>query len=337
MTSGQIVAAYGPSVVRITTRAPYASAGKLLWRTVTSSGVIVSKDGLIYTSGQPLMNRTFSSWWPTHVTVECFGDQGQYSEVDGMFLGGDPQCDLGVVKIDGEGRQLRPVSLGDSESVSEGDQVVTLSRQSTFLAWDTGEVDDVLTSMLDAPEEQETIVAMRTSAEFKQSPAGGALIDSQGRLIGVMGDFYWTEDAPGYTGDSVAVAIGLFRQAVPQTMQQDTSPWLGIGYQVVTPSVAEALGLGGVRGLLVEFVTPDSPAEKAGIRGGGTCKEVDAGLCVVGGDILLAIDGVSLSEIDALAPILDEIGTGRTVPVQLLRGGRQITVQVRLVPNPRKI
>ena len=51
-----------------------------------------------------------------------------------MFLGGDPQCDLGVVKIDAEGKELRPVSLGDSESVEKGDQVVTLSRQGTFLA-----------------------------------------------------------------------------------------------------------------------------------------------------------------------------------------------------------
>jgi class 3 adenylate cyclase/S1-C subfamily serine protease len=340
LTDYQIAAKYGPSVVRITTESPVTADTRLRWKKVTVSGVVVSEDGLIFTSGRPFVNKAVPSWQPVFVTVEYFGEQGQYHKTKGVLVGVDPPADVCVIKVDTRGAKLHPVPLGDSEAVRNGDQVVTLNRELTMLARNAGRVSDCFYSTLDVPAGQRFLAAMRTSASLQQPATGGALIDSRGRLVGVMGDFYTDLQSPAYTGRDVAVAVNLCKEQVAASQkgnQAYASAWLGISYQLVTPVLGPALGVTGGRGALVETVVPGSPADKAGIVGGSRVKSIEGQQNVLGGDVILSVNGVAVRPSEDIPSILSQIKPGRTVSVRLLRGQSPVTLQVKLVANPLHI
>ena len=138
---------------------------------------------------------------------------------------------------------------------------------------------------------------MSTTASLPKPATGGALIDYRGRLVGVMGDFYYDVGAAGLTGRQAAVAIGLFKQMVPNLQQGNQaapSSWLGVAGMSLTPSLASAAMASPARGALVEFVVPRSPADKAGIAAGSRVTTVGGNRCVVGGDVIVGLNGVTI-------------------------------------------
>lgn len=214
---------------------------------------------------------------------------------------------------------------------------MTLSRQGTYLASSAGEIRNPLQSELQAPTAQVAVVAMSTTASLLQPATGGALIDSHGRLVGVMGDFYPNAKAAGVTGRQVAVAIGLFKQMVPnlqQANQAEPSSWLGVAGMSLTPRLASAAMASPARGALIEFVVPGSPADKAGIAAGSKVTTIGGDQCVVGGDVIVGLNGVPVRSFEDLVRELGRIRPGRVVSARLFRGRSPVTLKVRLVPNP---
>jgi serine protease Do len=214
---------------------------------------------------------------------------------------------------------------------------VTLSREGAYLAWNAGKVNGVLESVLEAPASQTLIAALWTSADLKKDPTGGALIDSTGRLVGVMGEFYGDSTQPGYKGKEVAVAVGLIKQLVPalqQHVQDYPSVWLGVTYDMLTPALASDLGVSVDSGAIVEFVVPDAPADTAGIRAGTQVKVVDDIRYTVGGDIILSIDGTTLGGDNDLGTVLKALGDGKKVSVRFWRDGAVFTQDVDLAAHP---
>ena len=342
MTAAQIVDRYGPSVVRITAEAPLVSGSRIRWKRVSASGVVVSTNGLIFTSGRPFVSKTIQGYQPVYVTVEYMEDDGQYQEVTGVFVGGDAPGDVGVVKVDLQGAALRPVPLGDSESVKKGQWVVTLNREGSFLAWAAGKVSDRHYSVRDVPKGQQYLAAMRTSATFEKSPRGGGLIDSKGQLIGVMNDFYPNPETPEYTGRQVAVSIGLFKQQAPEMQRFNhenylNTAWLGVGLSSIPPSPDPTLGPRPGHGALVEFVVQGSPADAAGILGGDTIRTIKGKQRVLGGDVVVGINGAAVLTPEDLIKTLGRIDPGKTVSLHILRGRSSLTLRVKLAANPLQI
>ena len=341
MTAAQIVDRYGPSVVRITAEAPLVSGSRIRWKRVSASGVIVSTNGLIFTSGRPFVSTVLQGYQPVYVTVEYMEDDGQYHEVTGVFVGGDPPGDVGLVKVDLQGAALRPVPLGDSESVKKGQWVVTLNREGSFLAWAAGKVSDCHYSVRAVPKGQQYLAAMRTSATFEKAPTGGGLIDSKGQLIGVMNDFYPNPETPEYTGRQVAVSIGLFKQQAPEMQRWNhlnlNTAWLGVSLSSITPSADPTLGPRPGHGALVELVVPGSPADAAGILGGDTIRTIKGKQRVLGGDVVVGINGAAILTPEDLIKTLGRLDAGKTVSVQILRGQSPLTLRVKLAANPIQI
>ena len=341
LTESQIADKYGSSVVRLTTQVPVVVGARLRSKDVAVSGVVVSRDGLIYTSGGPFKNGPLGDPLPTFVTVEYFGDQGQYHTARGVLLGIDPYGDVAVVWVDPQTAKLHPVPLGDSEGIRKGQRVVTMSRSETFLIRATGRISDYdhrYWALLTQKTKLGIKVAMRTTATLPKPATGGALIDASGRLIGVMGSFYDDlKGAGGYTGRDVAIATNFFRQMVPDILrngQAMNTAWLGVRGSTVTPSLGLALGTHSSRGALVEFVSPGSPADKAGIVGGSRVKTVGGKQHVSGGDVILAINGEAVRSLEDLIELLGRLDPGRTVSIHLLRGRSPVTLKVTLVASP---
>ena len=135
----------------------------------------------------------------------------------------------------------------------------------------------------------------------------------------------------------MAVPVAAVKQVVPALIEKGryAHPWLGISGQSITPVLAEALGLSVQRGVLVELVVSGGPAERAGIRGGSRRTQVDGLLVTIGGDVIVAVDGVEVGNFDDLVGYSarrTEVGQQMTLTV--LRDGRQQRIEVRLGERP---
>ena len=296
------------------------------------SGIVFDKQGHIVTNDHVVDGAT-----------EIEVDFTSGLKVSGDVIGTDIDSDLAVIRVNAPESQLTPLVMGDSDAVREGNRVVTLSRDGTFLSSAAGEIsycDHSYWALGTQKTKQAILTAMRTTASLPRQATGGALIDTTGHLIAVMGDFrFSTKRATSVdvTGRDAAAAVGYFRQLVPDIQQRDqhtASAWLGVGGDTVTPDLGPALGTRGVRGALVEFVTPGSPADKAGIVGGRRVKVIRGKRYVVGGDVIVDINGAAVRSIEDLPRVIGQIGPGRTVSFHLLRGQSSVTVKVKLVANP---
>lgn len=105
-------------------------------------------------------------------------------------------------------------------------------------------------------------------------------------------------------------------------------PYLGIGGRGVTPAVAQEIGLQESRGLLIFVVDPGSPADIAGLRGGDRVTVIDGQQWVLGGDVVVAIDGAQVQGVDDAEPILAEKVAGERVRFSIIRGGATLDVNV---------
>jgi S1-C subfamily serine protease len=129
-------------------------------------------------------------------------------------------------------------------------------------------------------------------------------------------------------------------QATPETQQQPeqgtaTGGWLGIQGMTLTSEIAQAMDLpSSQEGVLVVLVTPDSPAEKAGLQGGSKAVDINGQQVQVGGDVIVAIDGQSVSQMGELRTIVLEAKPGQQVTLTILRDGKEMTVEVTLGERP---
>ena len=353
MTASQIANKYGTSVVDITAKARRIVDHTLIWKTVTESGVVASKDGLIFTSGNPLMNRTLG-YGPEVVTVGYYESDGRYRTVRGDLISADTNGTLAIVKVDPRKAQLEPMPLGDSESIQMGERVVALNRVYGLLGRGAGAIQSITAGSDDNTNTQYRVLHMRTSASLKR-PTGGPLIDVTGHLIGVMGNAYYSATGSTWdnTGPGAAVPVDWFTYSVTnleRAVQKAYPVALGIdAIDWITPSLARSLGLAAHRGILVRDVMPGSPAAKAGLRGG--TREVTTkgapvvgsdGLLhperhynVVGGDIILSIDGRPANSLKDVRAVLGHATPGSVVVLHVLRGSKSLIL--RVTPGPKSL
>jgi serine protease Do len=133
---------------------------------------------------------------------------------------------------------------------------------------------------------------------------------------------------------------GPLSQATPPAQQQPdqgtgTGGWLGIQGMTLTSEIAQAMDLSSDQeGVLVVVVTPNSPAEKAGLRGSSQAVQINGQQLQVGGDVIVAVDGQSVSRIEELQAIVREARPGQQVTLTILRDGRERTIDVTLGQRP---
>ena len=350
LTASQIATKYGRSVVDITARVPRVVHHRLIWKTVTESGVVASKDGLIFTSGNPLVDQPYGLT-PQFVTIGVYGSDGQYRRVRGDRIDKDDYGTMALFKVDPKKVQLEPIPLGDSESLHIGDQVVALNRVFGFLGRGSSTITSVHAGSDGNTNTQYSVLYMTTSASLTR-PTGGPLIDLTGHLVGMMGNSYFSTTGPtlgANVGQGAAVAVDWFRDnaaMAERLVQKKSLPvTLGVNYaDSLTPSLAKSLGLTAQSGVLVDGVVPGSPAAEAGLRVGTrevtlkALKGTPGGTYYyVGGDIILSIDGRPIQSAQDVEAFLKHATPGSVAAFRVLRGTRLLTVRVKLggkTPNP---
>lgn len=294
------------------------------------SGFVIDPRGYIITNNHVVANAQ---------TLEVTFAGGK--KVSAQLVGRDPQSDLAVIKVEPfSGMVAAP--LGDSEKLVVGQRVIALGNPFGFQnTVTTGFISALNRDMV--IDHREMMGMIQTDAAINPGNSGGPLIDAGGRVIGINTAIY--TQSGGFMGIALAMPINRAKKVAAQIMRFGRAiyPWLGIKFSIdLVPDVAKRMGLPPVRGILIYQVAPGSPAAMAGLRG-ATSRAVLGGRQVffqgrpllMGGDVILALDGVATPTFDEYRNLLLQKAVGTAVRLKVLREKKEFTVDLTTVADPR--
>jgi 2-alkenal reductase len=268
-------------------------------------------------------------------------------KIYGTVIGTDLDSDLAVVKVNAPASELHPLPLGNSDSLKVGQTVIAIGNpfglSGTMTTGIISAVGRTLDSAREAPGNSGNFFTagdiIQTDAAINPGNSGGPLFNLNGEVIGVnraiRTENFTTTGEPVNSGIGFAIAINIVKRVTPVLIAegQYDYPYLGISSlpELNLPEI-EALGLQSFTGAYVTNVTPNGPADQAGIRAGD--QSTSLGLSA-GGDLIVAIDGQSIQRFDDLLRyLINNKSPGDTVVLTVLRGEEQVDVNVTLGKRP---
>jgi S1-C subfamily serine protease len=257
------------------------------------------------------------------------------------LIGSDPLNDLSVIRIDAGENLPRPLPLGDSEQLRVGQFVLAIGNPFGVGQTLTTGVISALGRVIQSPEDDAFIgEAIQTDAAINPGNSGGPMLDLQGSVIGVNSQIVSPSGAS--AGIGFAVSSATVAQVIPVLIAEGSypHPWLGADLLPLSPAVSGFLRDAGADvsmdyGLLVLQTDARGPADSAGVRGGNARLRLGPYQLSVGGDVILAIDGRPMRDLQTLSLYLQgETVVGDTVEVTLVRDGDESTVELTLEAQP---
>jgi serine protease Do len=274
------------------------------------SGVIISPDGYILTANHVVDGAD-------EIEVAIADNKKEFTA---RVVGTDPPTDVAVLKIDA--KDLPAVALGDSDQLEVGDIVLAIGNP--FRVGQTvtmGIVSALGRSGLTGFNQYQNFI--QTDAAINPGNSGGALVDAEGRLVGINTAIIPNENG-GNQGVGFAVPINMARRVMELLIAggKVTRGDLPILIQDITPRLAKSLNLPDQKGALVSDIFPNSPAEKAGIKSG---------------DVIIGFNGKDITDVHSFQLAVSECAPGSSAVVKLLRNGSPETVTVMLTELPVEV
>jgi serine protease Do len=268
------------------------------------SGVIISADGYIATNNHVVQGAD-------EVIVAL--DDGR--ELKAKVVGRDPQTDIAVIKVDA--KNLPAVTFADSNKIEVGDRVLAIGNP-------FGIGETVTTGIVSAKSRRPGLGLdyedfVQTDAAINPGNSGGALVDVEGRLIGINTAILSRNG--GFQGVGLAVPANLVSQVADGLVKHGkvVRGYLGVGAQDLTPALAETMGLKTQRGALIADVQPDTPASKGGLKNG---------------DVITAVDGQPIEDAHKLTFAVGAVSPGTKLELEVLRDGNTEIVTVTTAERP---
>ena len=317
-------ATVSPAVVRITATGTASDAfgGQIPERGV-GSGVIFDQAGWILTNRHVV--QTQDSAIASELTVELKDGR----EFSGTVYGVDTLTDLAIVKVDASGLPAAPI--GRSGDIKVGQLAIAIgSPLGTYTSTVTTGIISATGRSIDVSATSHLTNLIQTDAAINPGNSGGPLLDAAGQVIGIN-----TAVERDSTGIGFAIPIDIARPIMEQALagEQLARPYVGIRYVQIDLKVKKDKGLSVDHGALIEPTTdatgndqpaiaPGSPAEKAGLKAG---------------DIVLAIEGITVDSEHPLDALLTSYAPGQSVKLTILRDGNQMDVSVTLGTRPENL
>lgn len=263
------------------------------------------------------------------------------------IIGTDEYSDLAVIRVDVDERRLIPVQMGDSNALLVGQRIVAIGNpfglQSSMTQGIISALGRALPSARLLNQSQQSFSnpsIIQIDAAVNPGNSGGPLLNYNGEVIGVNTAIR-TENGT-FQGVAFAVPVNTIKRIVPQLIADGIArySWLGIfslpegpGFSVA--ALAESLNLPVDHGVLIEDVSRNSPADQAGLQGGDQQEVVRGAEVTVGGDIIIAVDGVFVRDLDQLlAYLVENTSPGDTIVLTVVRGNETLDVDVELGERP---
>ena len=339
MTPHQVYVKDAPGVAFVTSTIVQKSESPFLFGgesqrqgTATGSGIVIDANGTILTNYHVVENA---------VKVTVSFKKGQ--TVEAQVVGKDPSNDLAVLRIHPDGLTLHPLTLGNSAAAQVGDPVYAIGNPFDLERTLTTGVISALQRQITAPNGFTINNVLQTDAPINPGNSGGPLLNTAGEVIGINSQIETGGSSTGSVGIGFAVPINTAKSEIAQLEKGGTvrGAYLGLTSLTVDGSLS-ALNLPVKSGALVQSVQKGTAAAKAGIKGGTISTSVENGQVAVGGDIIVAVDGKTITSSEELANVISAKKPGQTVSVKLERanghgGYEPKTVSVTLGTRPNSI
>jgi S1-C subfamily serine protease len=284
----------------------------------SGSGFLIGEDGQIITNNHVISGRAPQ----IQVTL---ADQSQF---DAEVLVRDPVNDLALIRIDAK-KKLPFLRLGDSDHIQVGQKVLAIGNPFGLNGTLTTGVVSSLGRTIRDENGNDLEDMIQTDAAINPGNSGGPLLDSQGSVIGVNTAIY---GPGGNIGIGFAMPINTAKRMLDdfKNGRQFGRPVLGVSGAPIFGGLAEALDLPREGGFLIYEVTRGSPAERAGLRGARRRVIVGNYEVLVGGDLIMAIDGQAMEGPNDLTRLLRRKRPGDTIELTIFRDGKTMKVKVEL-------
>jgi serine protease DegQ len=270
------------------------------------SGVIVSSDGYILTNFHVIDGAD---------AIEVGLADGRKAQA--RIVGTDPETDLAVIRIKQD--KLPVMALGDPERSRVGDVVLAIGNP-------FGVGQTVTFGIISALGRNNLHINhfenfIQTDAAINFGNSGGALVDTNGNLLGINAAIY--SQTGGSVGIGFAIPVSTAKMVLESIVEHGTvvRGWIGIESQDITPELADSFGLAKRSGAIIAGVVRGSPAERAGI---------------LPGDILVAVAGEPVADTSQMLNLIARLEPGAKTPMTILRKRREATLDVTVGRRPRQ-
>ena len=307
-----------PSVVNITSTAvafdffygPVPQEGQ-------GSGFIIDKEGHILTNYHVIANAR-----EVEVTLH---NKKKYKAT---VIGRDRSHDLAVIQIKAPG--VVPATLGDSKQLVVGQKVFAIGNPFGLSGTMTRGIISSLRPIR-TPEGAEIEEAIQTDAAINPGNSGGPLLNSRGEVIGIN-SMIATGGSNQSAGIGFAIPINAAKAVINDliTIGRVRRPSLGIRTLPIGPELAQEMGLPSDYGVLIVQALPGGSADRAGLHGGSQRAYIGNVPLMLGGDLIVAIDGEQIGDQQDLANVMNKHKAGDSITVTVYRGKKKMDVKVTL-------
>jgi S1-C subfamily serine protease len=281
------------------------------------SGFILDKQGHILTNYHVIADAR-------NIEVQTH-DKHRYKA---QLIAKDRGHDLALLQINAT--NLTPAVLASSKDLQVGQQVYAIGNPFGLSGTMTSGIISAIRSVK-GPEGAPIENAIQTDAAINPGNSGGPLLNSHGEVIGIN-SMIAQNGAEQNAGIGFAIPVDTAKAVLGDFEKYGYArrPSLGIRSLAIGPDLAQQMGLAASYGVLIESVSPGGPAAHAGLRGGNQTAYLGNMQILIGGDLIVAIDGQEVTNSQDISEIMNGHQPGDTVTVTFYRGQRKMTTRVTL-------
>ena len=314
------------SIVVISGEIEYQSFFGIQYSTVQGSGFVYeTNDNIVIITNYHVVSDA------TDISV-TFSNGNSYP---GELIGSDVYSDLAVLTVDAPYEEFKPLAIVSSSILEVGDPVIAIgSPFGLGGTMTTGIISQLGRTIQDSVAGSFPVAnIIQTSAPINPGNSGGPLLNYHGNVIGITTAIIEDSNGLGFAIPSNTILKEI--ESLIHTGSYNLHPWLGISGTDMSYSIAEAMDVNITYGWLIRGITSGGSAEKAGLRGGDQQIRIDNEWAIIGGDIIIAIDGTRIINGDYLMSYLEE----KTVPnqiinVTILRDNQLLDISLKLGYRP---
>ena len=306
-----------PSVVNIKSRAvTFNFFYGLVPEEGQGSGFVLDKEGHVLTNYHVIANAR-------QIEVTLYNRKTYKADL----VGSDPADDLAVLQIHGSG--FTPATLGDSRGLQVGQKVFAIGNPFGLSGTMTRGIVSSIRPVQE-PQGQRIDEAIQTDAAINPGNSGGPLLNSRGEVIGI--NTMILSSVGQSAGIGFAIPINTAKAVLNDLVNTGTvkRPSLGIRGLPIGPELAQEIGLPSDYGVLIVEVVPGGSAERAGLRGGSERAYLGNTPIMLGGDLIVAIDGDEIEDMRDISNAMNHHRAGERATVTIYRGKRKMEVQITL-------
>ncbi len=279
--------------------------------TASGSGIIISEDGYIVTNSHVVSSESKTTYYEISeaksIKIKLFNDETQY---DATIVGKDSQTDLAVLKIEKNG--LTAAEFADSDSVKVGEFAMAVGNPLDLGTTITCGVVSAVNRKVQDSENSTTYTCIQTDAAINSGNSGGALVNSQGQVIGIN---TLKVSSTGVEGIGFAIPVNSTTYVINQlkTYKKVKRPYIGISGRDLNEATAKRYNM--VEGIYIVTVDEFSAAEKAGLQVG---------------DVIIEADGKQIKTMNELNEIKNTHSIGDTMKLKINRNGAEKEITLTL-------